>query len=67
VALKIVVGCGTYDGGGYITTSDDGLNWSSPEQLFIIFLLLFYYNNKTYRTKLGYASFPAYPTKILHT
>jgi hypothetical protein len=33
VALKIVVGCGTYDGGGYITTSDDGLNWSSPEQL----------------------------------
>nr|DAM18424.1 MAG TPA: hypothetical protein [Caudoviricetes sp.] len=34
---------------------------------FIIFLLLFYYNNKTYRTKLGYASFPAYPTKILHT
>ena len=33
VALKIVVGCGTYDGDGYITTSDDGLNWSSPEQL----------------------------------
>ena len=33
VALKIVVGCGTYDGGGYITTSEDGLNWSSPEQL----------------------------------
>ncbi len=29
----IVVGCGTYNGGGYIITLDDGLNWSSPEQL----------------------------------
>ena len=29
----IIVGCGTYNGGGYITTSDYGLNWSSPEQL----------------------------------